>query len=156
MDPQLMIVIRQLYFGVVVGSCVAIWENQRNETYPQVVSILSHPVWKSWSSVVILLTSMWSFPLDDWVNYPIMSHPATHPLLPTWLPPPWLWPLLSVSQPGYCCQILPPKNLCQRNYFWLKFEPLYIFIFMKETHWKSFEKELPFHTTMLVYTYRQV
>lgn len=155
-----MIVTEQFYFGVVVGSYVAIWENPKRKwnISPSCVDSPSHPVWKSWSSVVILLTStcgafLW---MTGWIVPSPLSLPAA-PLILTAIPfclhgaslPPWLWPLLSVSQPGYCCQIFASKEFMPEKLFLIEiWASVHLYIHGKKLTEKALRKELPFHTTV--------
>lgn len=54
-------------------------------------------------------------------------------------------------------RFLPLKNLCQRNYFWLKFEPLCMFLFMERNYPKKFwGRNYPFIPWQPFHIYRQV
>lgn len=126
---------------------------------------------KSPSLEILILCShsthqhLWSFPLNDWVNYPIPavpSHHFPHPdphLLPTLHSPSglphWLWPLLSVSQPGYCYQIFASKEFMPERLFLIEiWASVHLYIHGKKLNWKSLEEEiaLSYHSSIFTPT----
>lgn len=150
----------EFYFVVVIRQYVEAWENSERKW--RIISLsLCHVSSPSLAILIHYIRSihqhLWSFPLNCCSHCPFLAVPSCHfpspdphHLLPKLHslsgPPPWLQPLLGVIQSAYCCQILPPKNLCQRIYIWLKFELLCIFIITERNYKKKKfrERKYPF------------
>lgn len=142
------------YLVVIIRKYVEIWENsERMNVFPFLV-LCQFPQFDSlWprckkclltTPCGVFLWSLCALSLSQ-VSFPSSRPPSSACSTRAPGPPPWLQPLCSVIQSAYCCQILPLKNLCQRIYFWLKFEPLGIFIITERNYHKKFGEQGYFH-----------